>query len=221
MPHLFLDTSSIEAGKALMQQAFTFRECRDKETTQSQPKYFPTAASRLAGVGVVGVALATPVSYGLAAGAALSATVSAAIVTLKHRWQRATAKRALSAFGDGVRDRGAQLAAAFGVTEIQLIDDMSDEEWQQGIDQLTNEISDHRVVSIDDSTTAIQLPMGAFDEDTSNPLLAVLFFSALCHIMEDIMGGRTLHKRFVKSIELRGCRGCAIHFEYETPCRVL
>lgn len=64
----------------------------------------------------------------------------------------------------------------------------------------------------------VVIPLGFVGPSGGNPVINAMSTAALASICETLIGGRTIRGRTMRSVEVRGHRGCAVKFVQDTPC---
>ena len=133
------------------------------------------------------------------------------------------------AFGRGTsRDMRVTNAAAMlremlqtGV-ELALVDELTTEERILGAHLAAVRMQEAQViVSEDDTPPNLMAPLGLLSNDNDNPLLASMILSAMVLLTDAVVGGGDINGYVLRSVAVRGCRGCALKFCRAHSCPVM
>eukprot|EP00927_Polykrikos_kofoidii_P077813 TRINITY_DN74719_c0_g1_i1.p1 TRINITY_DN74719_c0_g1~~TRINITY_DN74719_c0_g1_i1.p1 ORF type:complete len:357 (-),score=50.94 TRINITY_DN74719_c0_g1_i1:300-1370(-) len=168
------------------------------------------------GFGLAATAGASAFSFGAAAVVGVAAVGTAAVsarATKRNsensdRWQQAQTSKAVN-----------ELLQVCWPRNVALVDGMTPEEWGDSVGKLGfSAASDAMVVVTEAGGNAMVLHLGGVAGARKNPLLVSIATAAIATIVDAIMGGRTIHGARMSSVEIRGCRGCAVTFKCEHRC---
>lgn len=114
--------------------------------------------------------------------------------------------------------------ASFGRLLLRLEDGLTNEERAGGAAAIADTCRREavfRLSSVQPDEWQVEVPLGDAAEVCSNPLLAAMWTAAVAALADTLMGGVGIGKRVLRSVEVRGCRGCSARFVTETPCLLL
>lgn len=105
----------------------------------------------------------------------------------------------------------------FGAKPLRVVDGLSLDERRQGARAL--------VRCLRFLNSEVDVPTGEFalgdSLDVSNPLLASSILAALATVMDSLAGDTAVCRRRVRSVEVRGPRGCAITLAADPLCPIM
>lgn len=112
--------------------------------------------------------------------------------------------------------------AALGPPIADIVDELDDEERCQSGRHIAKNAESHSFVndSIEEGEEGITvvIPLGPASHKAENPVIAAMSIAALGAVCETLIGGREIGGRALRSIQVRGHRGCAVKFIQDTPC---
>lgn len=108
-----------------------------------------------------------------------------------------------------------------GSRDLDLTDDLTGQEQSLGGQLAAKSLSEARVVAGEDEAGASCLlaPLGILG-DSNNPILAAMVTAGTALITDSIAGGGDIHGYTVRSVALRGCRGCAVGLCWQRTCTI-
>eukprot|EP00439_Symbiodinium_sp_Y106_P082524 s756_g21.t4 len=132
------------------------------------------------------------------------------------------------AFGRGTsRDLRVSSAAAMlrellktGV-DLSLVDELTDEERVLGGHLAALRVREAQVVaSEDDTPPTLMAPLGLL-VNNDNPLLTSMILAAMALITDSMAGAGEINGYVLRSVRVRGCRGCALQFRRAHSCPLM
>lgn len=108
-----------------------------------------------------------------------------------------------------------------GSRDLELTDDLTEQEKCLGGQLAAKSLCEARVVAGEDEAGASCLlaPLGLLG-DSNNPILASMVTAGTALITDSIAGGGDIHNYAVRSVALRGCRGCAVRLGWQRTCTI-
>merc|ERR1712194_137743 len=176
----------------------------------------PKGLVSVASVGAVVALGASTVSFGLAAAAASLTVVGTGGVLA---WGRGPPDNFL--IDSSKREASACSAAdLINSRSLHLIDGMTDEEWADTIRSMAS--GARKPTRIEASTTSgthLRVPLGSVVGSSANPFITSLALAATAAMVEAAMGASAMPYTLC-SVELRGCRGCAVTLKAPEWCNI-
>lgn len=108
-----------------------------------------------------------------------------------------------------------------GSRDLELDDGLTEQEKCLGGQLAAKSLREARIVASEDeeSSSCLMAPLGVLG-DNSNPILAAMVTAGTALIAESLAGGGHIQGYAMRSVELRGCRGCAVKFSWQQTCAI-
>jgi len=106
--------------------------------------------------------------------------------------------------------------------DVALVDDLSDQEKSQALQEIAQGARQARMVPSEDSESpCVVVPLGLLGKDVNKPILTSMITGATALTAEALAGGGEILGYHTRSVQLRGCRGCAVTFQLTSACCIL
>ena len=106
--------------------------------------------------------------------------------------------------------------------DLSLVDELTEEERVLGGHLAAVRVQEAQVVaSEDDTPPTLMAPIGLLVNDNDNPLLTSMILSAMALITDAMAGGGEINGYVLRSVRVRGCRGCALTFRRAHSCPLM
>ena len=106
--------------------------------------------------------------------------------------------------------------------DLVLVDELTEEERVLGGHLAALRSQEAQVIaSEDDSPPNLVAPLGLLASDNDNPLLTSMVLSAMSLITDAVAGGGDINGYSLRSVAVRGCRGCALKFRRAHSCPLM
>jgi hypothetical protein len=108
-----------------------------------------------------------------------------------------------------------------GAAVVDINDGLCAEERHQGahqIAEMARSQSHLEASEEEDGKISLVIPLGRTGPSAANHIINAMYTAALAALCETLIGGRDIEHRAIRSIDVRGHRGCAVKFVLESPC---
>ena len=108
-----------------------------------------------------------------------------------------------------------------GGVDLKLVDEMSAEEHILATEMFIAVSKHSFLAASDDDLPNLVIPLSGFEEKNLNPLVASMSTCAIALISDSIAAGGEINGYQLKSVTVRGSRGCALTFGKPHSCSIL
>ncbi|CAK9082422.1 unnamed protein product [Durusdinium trenchii] len=105
--------------------------------------------------------------------------------------------------------------------DLHLCDEMSAEEHVLATEMVIALSKRSFIAASFDDLPSLVIPLGSFGEENPNPLLASMMTCAIALITDSIAAGGEINGYMLRSVTVRGSRGCALTFRRANTCSIL
>jgi len=196
-----IDASAHSSGHSELQQPVTSRG------------WHMSGSDGVMGLGALaGMSVAMSTSYGLSAAVG---SISALAIAANRRRRRACNRDESYLSEEHCELTRAKLGKAF----VPIDDGLTVEERLDGARAMA---MGARFPRLDNGMVIVPLGEIGHSAPSPNPLLTAIELASMAAVVETVQGGGSISKRRLKSITIRGSRGCALTFEHDIPpCSVM